>query len=482
MKTLQYYCGGKLRRIKMTPARMASKAQPRRGVRARTTPLQRAGLELVTTLKAQKKRLRSRFNTLPEARPIVMPTERAETSVIPTETVVIDGGRRAEIRWLERTYGMELVDEGLHGKVLMRSPQNGDDGIVTAIRAARALFQRGKVKAAHPNFLRVIQRPAPGARRRIRQWNLDNSGNPGLVGADVHALAAWTITQGRRDVRVAILDEGVDTLHSYLRSAAVAERDFVDGRAHARPDGDDAHGTACAGIVVARSRRVMGLAPDCSLVAARIAKSNASGYWIFDDFATADAIDWCWDDAEADVLSNSWGGGPPVDVIINAFERARTRGRKGRGSLIAIAAGNSQAPVDFPGNLPKMMTVGASNQWDQRKTRGSRDGEGWWGSNYGRSLDVLAPGVRITTTDIRGSRGYSPTLVTNEFNGTSAATPHVAAVAALMFSVNPTLTADRAREIINETTDPLNASGRWDRFVGHGRLNAYAALRQARRG
>jgi subtilisin family serine protease len=337
------------------------------------------------------------------------------------------------------------------------------------------------VKAAHPNFLRVLQRPGPSSSGSTKQWALVNDGRPGCIGADVHALAAWTITKGSKEIRVAVLDEGVDTGHPYLRGAVVAERDFVDGNDLARPNGNDAHGTACAGIILSQSKKLLGLAPDVRLVAARIAKSDDRGFWVFDDFATADAIEWCWADAKADVLSNSWGGGPASDVITEAINEARERGRGGKGAVVVFAAGNSQAPVDFPGNLSGVLTVGASNQWDERKTTTSKDGETWWGSNYGNALDLLAPGVRIKTTDIRGARGYDKTLVTERFNGTSSATPHVAATAALMLAVKPALKEDQVREIIRTTADPLTRSGKPNRLVGHGRLNAYAALWAARR-
>lgn len=208
-------------------------------------------------------------------------------------------------------------------------------------------------------------------------------------------------------------------------------------------------------------------------MAARIAKGDGGQGWIFDDFNTADAIDWCWDDAQSHVLSNSWGGGPPVDVITSAFTRARTQGRGGRGAMVVIAAGNSQMQVSYPGNLSDVLTVGASNQWDKRKTRTSQDGEDWWGSNFGKGLDLMAPGVQILTTDISGARGYDSGLTTPRFNGTSSATPFVAAAAALLISVRPTLSETEVRKILTSTAEPIEtATSGWNQYRGYGRLNA----------
>ena len=214
--------------------------------------------------------------------------------------------------------------------------------------AAKAVYERGQVAAAHPDFVRLLTMVKPSASPNQPLWNHDNAGDPGIAGADVAARAAWTITRGRADVRVAVLDEGVDTEHPALKAAIVDQKDFVDGNAHARPDGNDAHGTACAGIIVSRDATYPGLAPECSLVAVRIAKGDGTGNWIFDDFATADAIDWAWQEGKADVLSNSWGGGPAVDVVSRAIERARTKGRQGRGAVVVFAAGNDNGPVNFP--------------------------------------------------------------------------------------------------------------------------------------
>jgi len=487
MTDYQYYSGGKKVHVRLNTMDqvvrrgVAARARQTRGA-AVSAPV--AGRAVARLFRSEPEWLATRFYELAPSEVQMSARREDRTFVVATETLVIDGARSSEIKFARDEFGLKLVREAKHDKVLLRAPgDEGEDRIALIFRAANEIYKRGKSRA-HPNFLRAMQenavRKTVGSTAKL-PWNLDNAGAPGAVGADVHARAAWTITEGRRDIRVAVLDEGVDTLHQYLKSVVVREKDFVDGNSHARPDGDDSHGTACAGIVASQSDHTPGLARGCSLVAARIAKDDGTGLWIFDDFATADAIDWCWDDAKADVLSNSWGGGPPVDVITNAFERARTLGRAGLGAVVAVAAGNEQGPVSYPGTLDGVITVGASNEWDQRKTKTSSDGENWWGSNFGPEIDLLAPGVHIRTTDIAGGRGYAGGQFTHDFNGTSAATPHVAAAAALVLSANPGLPEARVREILKLNADPLSAGG-WNVNEGNGRLNAYRAVWQARRG
>jgi hypothetical protein len=486
MPDYTYYANGKPVRVQLASvATLASRAAPARARRAAKPTARQAGRAMARSLRDQETRVASRFHEVAPAQVQMSTKPRDHTFVIATETLVLDRARSSEIAFARDKYGFRQLREAAHEKVLLRAPgdDGGQDRVALVFEAANAIYRRGKSRA-HPNFLRAMREIAVTGRAAgagALPWNLDNPGDPGIVGADAHALAAWTISEGRRQVRVAVLDEGVDTLHPDLEAVVAREKDFVDGNPHARPDGDDAHGTACAGIVASQSRQTPGLAWGCSLVAARIAKDDGDGYWIFDDFATADAIDWCWDTCGSDVLSNSWGGGPPVDVITSAFQRARTQGRDGLGAVVVIAAGNEQGPISYPATLPDVVTVGASNEWDERKTKGSQDGEDWWGSNSGAALDLLAPGVHIRTTDIRGSRGYAGGRFVDDFNGTSSATPHVAATAALMLSVNPELSEQRVREILNETADPLRSGG-WNATEGHGRLNAYRAVRQARRG
>ena len=378
-----------------------------------------------------------------------------------TETVVAEGLRQADLD-AARNFGARIIEEGREGKTLFRV------GSVSEAFDLVRLLQSRDVGAVAPNFLRRIVRPNRSV--AAAAW----------AHAKIGVAGAWAITRGKAGIRVAVLDEGVDTKHPALKTAVVAQRDFISNNGDsALPDGNDAHGTACAGIVVSRDKKVPGIAPQCSLVAARIAMGDGADGWIFDDFKTADAIDWCWRDQHADVLSNSWGGGAPSDAISRAFGRARTQGRNDNGAVVVIAAGNAQQPIDFPGNLPGYVTVGASTPRDERMTRSSSDGENWWGSNYGETLSLLAPGVRIATTDISGPAGYESGDFTQMFNGTSSATPHVAAVAALMLSANPALSAPTVRTILGQTAKRIQGQTGWTRELGFGRLDAARAVAAA---
>ena len=381
---------------------------------------------------------------------------------IMTPSIIVEGARTDDIK-AARNAGARIVDEGFDGKALLLVDTLAD---VTKICALLAKRQVGSVT---PNFLRRYghtPRSTEQAAWAHRKINL---------------AAAWKLTKGVKAVRIAILDEGVDTAHPSLRAAVVAQRDFIGDKGNsAMPDGDDAHGTACAGVALGRGTKGPGVAPRCSLLAARIAMDDGAGHWVFDDYATADAIDWCWRN-DAAVLSNSWGGGAPSDAISRAFGRARTQGRGGKGAVVCIAAGNDQIEIDFPGQLPGYVTVGASNPADERKTRRSSDGESWWGSNYGQTMWLLAPGVFIRTADISGARGYDPGNYTKTFNGTSSATPHVAGAVGLMLSVNPNLTASAVRTILRETAAPVQGQSGWTKELGYGRLDVGKAVAAAKR-
>ena len=243
------------------------------------------------------------------------------------------------------------------------------------------------------------------------------------------------------------------------------------------------HGTACAGIAAAAGNNmngISGVAPNCRLMNVRIATgfTDAKGQylWIFTDAMVADGIRQAAIRG-ADVLSNSYALGGPSTAVTQAIRFARTTGRGGRGCVLCFAAGNGNAPVYYPASLPEVITVAACNEYGQVKTPTSSDGETGWGSNFGPEVDVCAPGVHIITTDIHGAGGYTSDNFTG-FGGTSAATPHVAGVAALVLSLNPGLVASEVETILRGSTDDLDTSG-YDVRAGFGRINALKAVQAA---
>ncbi len=366
-----------------------------------------------------------------------------------------------------------------------------------------------EVTFAVPNFVSQFDREAlPSI--HPEEWHLRNRGRVQgqKVGEDVSARDAWKITTGRPRVVVAVLDDGVDTEHPNLKSRILRNpdpneprdtrgRDFFisdyDDPDHFNPRpklfrrpfhrmrGNDIHGTPCAGVIAASGDldNVSGIAPRCRILPVKIFHA--------DDLATdsqvADAIQYAA--RFADVLSCSWSAAysPAIELAIEDAGQARD----GRGAAVFCATGNDNGRrVSFPARLPESVAIGAST--DQGKLAAY--------SNVGPEVSVVAPssgGVRgIYSTDVSyPGRGFNTGRVnaggadghhTNDFGGTSSATPLVAGIAALALSVKPELDRDGLQELIEKTADKIgrgyDGNGHSPRF-GHGRVNAANAVATA---
>jgi len=309
----------------------------------------------------------------------------------------------------------------------------------------------------------------------VSQWGLRK----------IKAPEAWDISMGTPGISVAIIDEGCDLTHEDLVYKTPGY-DAYDGDNNPTPLPADGHGTSCAGVAAAKANNGKGgagVAPRCRILPVRIAKGIGGGFWDTTSAKVADGIRTAVDRG-ADVLSNSYGVAPST-LVTNAFLYAQASGRGGRGCPIAAATGNGDAlGVIYPARLSPtirgFLAVGASNEWDQRKSKTSLDGENWWGSNYGPEVDVVAPGVHIYTTDITGAAGYGGGNYIPGFNGTSSATPHVAGLMALILSVDPELRSWEVEDIVKLTADDIAPGGR-DQQTGFGRINARRALEAASR-
>jgi subtilisin-like proprotein convertase family protein/subtilisin family serine protease len=406
------------------------------------------------------------------------------------------------------------------------------------IRAANAAATRDDVEYAEPNLVRRLTRFAfiPADDRFPRQWHLHapTAGTDLVAGAGCFAADAWDTTRGRRDVVIAVADDAFDLTHPDFRGdgKVVAQMNATvrgdgisvgidwDDDVHPRPG--DYHGTPCLGVAVAEGNGtgVVGVAPGCALVAVRFPLDMSDAHFAL-MFQKLSPI--------ADVVSCSWGYGPanaPMstalrDVIANL---ARTGGRRGKGLVICVAAGNNNCPVQdltntrtyryrtefgirsYSGPIdrwlaahPDVITVSASTS---RKTRAAYSS---WGKqicvcapsdNWNDLGGVSPPGRGITTTDNEGfgtgTDFTSGSRFTDDFGGTSSATPTVAGVCGLVLSVDPSLKAEEVKKLLQETADkdmslatdtPVNEPGDFvggfSLWFGHGKVNALKAVQKA---
>lgn len=370
---------------------------------------------------------------------------------------------------------------------------------------ANKIYESGMVEYCHPNFIAPRERYQINDPKYTEQYYLNNTGQfGGTAGIDINAPEAWAITTGLCMIRVAVIDDGVENhedLNGRVLQGFTPQTSVQNPNTNGAPNANSpsgfpfGHGECCAGIIAAshNSLGVRGITPNINIIPINIFNDwfwdtryvNGVPYQFVnyreDAQDNAAAIDFAWDNAAADVISNSWGYNtsdpnniPNADAITAAIGRARTQGRNGRGSIVVFASGNSNeqfSGVTFPANVNGVITVGAID----------KNGNIWNYSSRGTEMDLVAPSGDVNlngdvrTTDRTGNNGYETGNYTDRFGGTSAACPQVSGVAALMLSVRPDLTEAQVRTTLQQTATDMGSSG-FDNTYGHGRLNAFAAI------
>lgn len=344
-----------------------------------------------------------------------------------------------------------------------------------ALELANYFSETGKFVFSEPNFLSTVKL-FTNDEYYSQQWALNNTGQTGGASdADMDIPEAWAITTGKSSIKIAVIDNGTELNHPDLN--LLTGYDATGGGTYGGPvDGSAFHGTATAGIIGAKGNNTLGVAGvayDCSIIPISIDLSGLG----FSALESADAINWAWDDGQADVLSNSWGGMDESSYINIAISNAVTMGRGGLGSVVLFATGNDNTAVSWPASNADVIAVGATTNNDSRASY----------SNYGIGLDVVAPGSDIYTTDISGSGGYGAGNYTSNFTGTSAACPNAAGVVGLILSVNRCLSGADVRKILELSCDKVGSDcyapgyehGSWNNKMGYGRINAFTAVSYA---
>lgn len=297
----------------------------------------------------------------------------------------------------------------------------------------------------------------------------------------ISAPAAWDVTTGSSSVVVAVIDTGIDASHADLQGNLWVNPGEIAGNGidddsngyiddvnginainnSGNPNDDNTgvwHGTHCSGTIGAVGNNGVGVAGvnwDVSIMACKFLDGNGSGF-------TANAVKCIAYGVNngANVLSNSWGGGPFDAALNTAIANANTAGL-----LFIAAAGNESSDTDccanYPSNYaqPNVISVAATT---------SSDGLAGF-SNWGRkTVDLGAPGDSILSTRGGGGSGY------HFLSGTSMATPHVAGAAALVWAANPGLTHLQVKQRLLGGVDRV--ASLVDKTVTSGRLNVANAV------
>lgn len=127
------------------------------------------------------------------------------------------------------------------------------------------LQQDYRAEFAEPNFIRELK-PFTNDPFFNSQWAIKNQGYlGGTVGADMKVESAWNIATGS-GIKVAIIDEGVDLTHPDLQANLLAGFDATGNNSNGAPSNDDAHGTACVGMVTSMGNNNIGVANNAKII------------------------------------------------------------------------------------------------------------------------------------------------------------------------------------------------------------------------
>lgn len=392
--------------------------------------------------------------------------------------------RQAEIL---NTLNLQLKSRRTPNKIVASVTPSSENPVKCAIE----LQTMKEILRAEPDMdAEVDHYVMPGAQYWSQMWHLKNEGripdSPTIQikkGADAKVYEAWQLLDGygNPNIKVAIIDNGIDIKHQDLRDKVVNPYDCWSHDSNLKT-GDPAytHGTPCSSVAIAGSDiGMVGAAP-----VARFMPISGTGFSIEN---TEEMFNYAMNNG-ADVISCSWGttesgftlGPDKMDVIT----KTARNGRNGKGCVICFAAGNENVDyVNYYGAIPDVICVAASTSEDEHPDY----------SNRGQQVTVCAPSnggfypvfaARASWDDHASYYGddIDRGPLYQHFGGTSSSTPLVAGICALILSANPNLRSSEVKDILIQTADKIgdgyDSSGHSLQF-GYGKINAQRAVQEA---
>ncbi len=257
------------------------------------------------------------------------------------------------------------------------------------------------------------------------------------------------------DVKIAVLDSGLNTEHPDLKSANILQGYNCVANASNVADVSDnyGHGTKVCGIIAAQSDNqtgIAGIAPEVHIIPLKI--TDQKNLWLSDIYTGIDmAIK-----LECDIINMSLGGALTDEAAISEFKSWIDKASDA-GIIIVAAAGNGGTNLNYPAAFENVIGVGSVD----------KNGNISAYSQQNESVFVTAPGVDIISLSNSGG--------TISDTGTSLATPHITAAVALIKELNPDCTLDEIKELLKTTSIDLGDVGR-DICYGYGLLNINGIL------
>jgi thermitase len=321
---------------------------------------------------------------------------------------------------------------------------------------ARVLNKSGAVAYAEPNFV-LHALATPNDPMYTQEYGLNNTGQTGgTADADIDAPEGWDLAglaafPNTGGAKVGIVDTGIDKTHPDLAGKAVGcATSFSNGLTiHNGVCADDnGHGSHVSGTISANTNNaqgVSGVAFNSPIVMCK-ALATAAGTGLTSDIANC--INWTRQQG-VKVISMSLGGGDNATLK----SAVQTAYNNGNGVLLVAAAGNDgDATLNYPAAYAEVVSVAATDNKDHRASF----------SNANADVEIAGPGVNVQSTYTAGQ--YM------SLSGTSMATPHVAGVAGVIATLNPSANAATLRSKLDAAVDDIGGAGR-DANFGFGRVN-----------